>query len=383
MCFFTNNILSTIKYNNVHNIYKKGITMKASIIIALDSNVNFTRNFLYFLSKYKTIEDYEIIITSDGNNDINYEKLVYEFLKNKCIYIKNKCKQGYGVVNNIAARHTSTDILIFMNSDVILDDNCLEALIEPLSIDNIEAVQPLLIYPQNMTTQSTGHSFCQYYNTHLFENRPIRDSIVQQPDYRKAFTTALCSIKKKTFNLHGGFNEKYFNAWEGMELGLKITLNGGKCYYNPLAKAFHIRGGGRSQYKIDEKNQSAFFWSHWGNLITENLSDILNKQLKELICVNSSDYILINFSCIRDFEYIQNKLLINISDAVQYTELAGYSSIEFFKTLPYFWLSVKNNLIYLANNFSVITNNRLWFEMRKNNKDLIIDLSGNCLLCQS
>lgn len=45
--------------------------MKASIIIALDSSENFTRNFLYFLSKYKTINDYEIIIASDGNNDIN------------------------------------------------------------------------------------------------------------------------------------------------------------------------------------------------------------------------------------------------------------------------------------------------------------------------
>lgn len=44
-----------------------------------------------------------------------------------------------------------------------------------------------------------------------------------------------------------------------MELGLKITLNGGKCYYNPLAKAFHIRGGGRNQYKIDETSQSAYF----------------------------------------------------------------------------------------------------------------------------
>ena len=109
----------------------------------------------------------------------------------------------------------------------------------------------------------------------------------------------------------------------------------------------------------------------------------LNKQLKELISVNSSNYILINFSCIRDFEYIQNQLLINRADAVQYTELVEYSSIDFFKTLPYFWLSVKNNLIYLVNDFSVITNNQLWFEMRKNNKDLIIDLSGNCLLCQS
>lgn len=357
--------------------------MKASIIIALDSNENFTRNFLYFLSKYETIDDYEIIITSDGNNDINYRKIVYEFFGSKCIYIENRNKQGYGIVNNIATKYASTNIFIFMNSDVILENKCLEALIEPLSRDEIDSVQPLLIYPQNMTTQSTGHVFCQYYNTHLFENRPITDSIVQQPDYREAFTTALCAIKKKTFNTYGGFNEKYFNAWEGMELGLKITLDGGKCYYNPLAKAFHIRGGGRSQYKIDETNQSAYFWSQWGNKITENLSEVLNKQLKELIHGDINDYILINFSCIRDFDYIQNKLLINISDSIQYTELAGHSYIEFFKTLPYFWLSIKSNIIYLANNFSIINNNRLWFDMRKEHHDLIIDLSGNCLLCQN
>lgn len=73
--------------------------MKASIIIALDSNVNFTRNFLYFLSKYKTIEDYEIIITSDGNNDINYEKLVYEFLKDcACLF----SKRNTDITSNIA-----------------------------------------------------------------------------------------------------------------------------------------------------------------------------------------------------------------------------------------------------------------------------------------
>lgn len=357
--------------------------MKASIIIALDSNINFTRNFLYFLSQYDTINDYEIIIISDGNNDIKYREIVYEFFENKCIYIENNNKQGYGVVNNIAAQYSSSDILIFMNSDVILDSNCLEELIEPLSHIGIDAVQPLLIYPQTMVTQSTGHVFCHYHNAHLFENRSIKDSIVQQPDYREAFTTALCSVKKEVFDLYGGFNEKYFNAWEGMELGLKITTNGGKCYYNPLAKAFHIRGGGRSQYKIDETYQSAYFWSQWGNRITENLSVILNNQLKEIKHVNSSDYILINFSCIRDFEYIQNKLLINISDSIQYTELAGYSYIEFFKTLPYFLLFVKNNLIYLANNFSVLSNNRLWFNMRKNHEDLIIDLSGNCILCQN
>lgn len=353
--------------------------MTASIIIALDSGENFTRNFLYFLSRYETIRDYEIILTSDGNNEIDYNKIIYEFFDNNCIYINNDKKHGYGIVNNLASQYASTDILIFMNADVILGEKCLEALIEPFFNKEIDAVQPLLIYPQNMSTQSTGHVFCQYYNTHLLENRSITDKIVQQPGYRKAFTTALCAVRKDVFNKYGGFNEKYFNAWEGMELGLKITSDGGKCYYNPFAKAFHIRGGGRGQYKIDEKPQTAYFWSQWGK-ISENLSDVLNLQMKDLI-QNNDNYYLINFSCIRDFEKISDKLLINISDSIKYTELAGYTNIEFFKTLPYFWLSIKNDIIYLANNFTVVKNNKLWFDMRKEHNDLIIDLSGNCLPC--
>lgn len=53
--------------------------MKASIIVALDSNLNFTDNFLYFLSQYKNIEQYELIFTSDGNNDVNYKKVFVAF----------------------------------------------------------------------------------------------------------------------------------------------------------------------------------------------------------------------------------------------------------------------------------------------------------------
>lgn len=351
--------------------------MLASIIVSLDSNENFTRNFLYFLSTYTSIGEYEVILTSDGNNEIRYDKIIHDFFPDNCIYIYNEKRQGYGIVNNTASHYASTDILIFMNADIILGHKCLESIIAPFSDKTIEAVQPLLIYPQSMCTQSTGHVFCRYYNAHLLENRPITDDIVNQPGYRKAFTTALCAVRKDIFDMYGGFNDKYFNAWEGMELGLKITSNGGKCYYNPSARAFHIRGGGRGQYKIDETPQTAYFWSKWGQNISENLSEILNQQIK--IINQGKEYVLLNFSCIRDFSDIASKLAINILASVEYTELAGYSSIEFFKTLPYFWLSFKKEIIYLANNFTIIKNNKLWFDMRKHHNDLILDLSGNCL----
>lgn len=351
--------------------------MKASIIVALDSNLNFTENFLYFLCKYQTIQDYELIFTSDGNNDINYEKSIKKYFNENYIYIEHKTKLGYGVVNNIAARYATTDILIFMNADIILQANCLENLICSFKQEKIQAVQPLLIYPQTMRVQSTGHVFCKYYNTHMYENRNINDSIVNQPGLRKAFTTALCAIYKDIFFKHGGFDEYYFNAWEGMELGLKISNSGGYCYYSPEAKAFHIRGGGRGQYKIDETPQTAFFWSKWGKAINENLSDVINAQ------VESNDknlqFILLNFSCIRDFQYIMDKLSLDIVECLCFTELAGYSKIEFFKTLPYSLLNIEYNIIYLANNFSSIISNSLWFDLRNTYNDIIIDLSGNYL----
>ena len=353
------------------------LKMKASIIIALDSNLNFTDNFLFFLSRYNNIREYELIFTSDGNNDVNYEKSIINFFDNDYKYIEHKSKMGYGVVNNIAAQYSTTDILIFMNADIILQNDCLEKLINSLDEKHAQAIQPLLIYPQTMKVQSTGHVFCKYYNTHMFENRSIYDDIVNKPGYRNAFTTALCAIYKKEFLKHGGFDEKYFNAWEGMELGLKIVSSGGKCYYNPEAKAFHIRGGGRGQYKIDETPQTAYFWSKWGNVITENLSQVINAQL----CDNDKDlqYKLVNFSCIRDFEYITSKINLDVAVFLNYTEYAGYDKIEFFKILPYSLLDIDCNIIYLSNNYTNIINNFLWFSLRNKNNDIIIDLSGNCI----
>ena len=287
---------------------------------------------------------------------------------------------GYGIVNNIAVKESNCEYLIFMNADVILTDNCLEYMLKHFEDDKVSAVQPLLVYPQNLTVQSTGHVFCKFYNTHLFENRQYDAPIVQSPGIRKAVTTALCAIRKKTFDAFNGFNEYFFNAWEGMELGLKITQSGQKCLYEPKALAYHIRGGGRGQYQIDETPQTAYFWTTWGNEIKENLSFYLNDQLKEMTL--DSNFTLLNFSCIRNYSEITKQLRIQIEDSLEYTELAGYSKIEFFKTLPHSLVNLANSIVYLTNNFTVVSNNKLWFKLRANNNDIIMDLSGNCFKCK-
>lgn len=70
---------------------------------------------------------------------------------------------------------------------------------------------------------------------------------------------------------------------------------------------------------------------------------------------------------------------INVIEFLNYTEYAGNKSIEFFKTLPYSLLNLDCNIVYLANNYSYIIKNSLWYSLREKYNDIIIDLAGNCL----
>lgn len=148
-------------------------------------------------------------------------------------------------------------------------------------------------------------------------------------------------------------------------MGFRFISNGGNGYFNHSTKVYRTYGGRCGLYKMDE-----------------NLSETINKRLKHLVQDNNNDkYFLINFSCIPDFGNVSDKLLINIYDSIKYTEFAEHENIELLKALPYFWLCYESDIIYLVNNVKAVRNNKLWFDMRKNHKDMIIDLSGNCLKC--
>ena len=357
--------------------------MKASIIVSIDANPVLVENYICNLDKYPTITDYDVVFTNDGGHETAISKLLVEKnFNHKYQYIPNESKQGYGVVNNNAVKYALSDTLIFMNSDVILNSRCLEIMLSELESPDVDAVQPLLIYPQTGLVQSTGHVFSKNYNTHLFENRRTEDDIVQIKGERQSFTTALCCMRRDVFNAYGGFDSFYFNAWEGMELGLRIHHDGGRILYTPEARAYHIRGGGRGIYSIDERPQSAEFWSRWREKIVPDIYNYLKMQLDKINLL-SSEYILLNFSSIRDISHITDHLDLDISKTIYFTEYSGLSNIEFFKTIPYYWIVIKRPLIIFANNFTSIKNNYYWLESRGNKYDLAMDLSGNCDLCSS
>ena len=351
--------------------------MSASIIISIDSLQTHTKTFFYLLSVYPTIPNYEIIIVDDSeHHDIDCDFFnVYPTLNYKLITTTHK--MGYGKANNLGAKNASNDILVFMNDDIILDNNCLEIITTDIISGIADAVQPKLVYPQTGKIQSTGHTFTEYSNAHIFENASENTVVASISGKRSALTTALCATKKVLFEKMGGFNEAYFNAWEGMEYCLKLSANGYTCYYDSNAKAYHIRGGARGMYKLNESSQSAYFWSKWKGLISEDLHVYYNLQLND--SVKNRDYFVLNFSNVTDAIAILKKCGFQTMTQINYMHYSGLSCIDFLKLVPFRLCQYNHPLIYFCDNQKQVVNNVLWFKYRRESSDIIMDLSGNVL----
>ena len=187
--------------------------MKCSYIVAIDNTYSLTTNFLEPLLNIITENDELIIVTDACNNidTINYlETTAQRTVQIKLIQLKHKV--GFSVCNNIGIKKATGDTIIFINSDIFLESNCIKNMVSLLWSDKkIGAVQPLLIYPQSNLVQSTGHVFSDYRSGQLFCMRRPDDNIIKKCGKRQALTMALCAIKKESLIKIGGFDEYYFN----------------------------------------------------------------------------------------------------------------------------------------------------------------------------
>lgn len=350
---------------------------KASIIIPVYNNGIILNYFINHLTNSISMHEYQIIFIVDGpvNNDL--DKLLTE-LSNKFSSVSFHCLNegyGYSYANNFGRKYVETDLLIFMNTDIFVEKNCLEKMIQSLYSNHVQAVQPLLIYPQTNKVQSTGHIFGDGFNCHALKGQDINHKLVKTSTVRQALSLALCLIPTKLFDEIGGFDEYYYNGFEGLDLTLKITQKGYRCWYESSAYAYHIHGGSRNALHLNENQQAAHFWSKWGKEIRTDITDLLARQLP--INYQTSSFLIYNLTNNRSWNDILTNLPIQYENIIHKTLFANENNIDLFQALSYQTLIYPGSLIFLTTAFSQLKENIFWIKSRNSNEDLFFDLAGN------
>lgn len=184
------------------------------------------------LKALQTANIKSIIIDNASNDDCieiakNYTKEI----------IINKKNQGFGRANNIGANHAKADWLLFINPDLVIENDGIDALISAAnSYENIGILGPRII-------EADGRLFLQ--SRSLLAPKVLNNAreIMPNGDCSVPFLSGACMmVRREIFQKIGGFDENIFLFYEDDDLCRKMNDNGFCNIFVNSAIAKHGRG---------------------------------------------------------------------------------------------------------------------------------------------
>jgi GT2 family glycosyltransferase len=186
----------------------------------------------------------EIIVVDNDSIDNSKEIIIERFPKVK--WIDTRGNIGYGRANNIGIEAASSEMILLLNSDMILMpdtiENCLAAMKSDLTIgalgcrllneDGSEQKSTYSYIGDHEELLRDNHLICKLKN---FKERPV-----------KAIMGSFFLTKKDVLEKSGVFDTDFFMYCEELDLCDRITKVGYRIDYLPSVTAIHKHGGSSS-----------------------------------------------------------------------------------------------------------------------------------------
>ena len=215
---------------------------KVSVIIVNYNGKELLEKCLESLFKVQ-YNNLEVVVVDNNSTDNTIDFLTKNYPS--VIIIKLDSNKGFAEPNNIAAKITKGDFLLFLNNDTIVTPNFISEMIEVIKNDEkISICQSLLLKSDN-SIDSSGDFIDELG---VCFNSKSRTSEIQ--DIFSARGASML-IDTKIFNLLGGFDEKFFATFEDVDLGWRSWILGYKSVLVPKSIVYHIGGQTVNIFKND------------------------------------------------------------------------------------------------------------------------------------
>ncbi len=186
---------------------------------------------------------------------------------------------------NIGAGLANGEVLVFLNNDTEVPETALERLVEQVHEPGVAVAGCRLLFPTG-TIQHAGVAFIRGalydgapFGQHVFHHQG-QELAVTQACYETDCVTAACvAIRADAFHQVGGFEERYVNGLEDVDLCLKLRTAGHRIVYRGDITIIHhegaSRGSGESLWSTPEKAASArandlLYVARWGRHLDQD-----------------------------------------------------------------------------------------------------------------
>jgi GT2 family glycosyltransferase len=242
--------------------------MKLTIIVPLHNGLEFTKGFFLSLQRLPPLVTWDIIWVDDLSTDGTREWLNGLVIRNHHI-ILNRQRLRYAANNNLGAKMADGDILLFLNNDIILSPNWIAPLMQIFERnENLGVIGNIQLQPATGRIDHAGICFDLIgLPDHHLKNRAL-SAAHGNGCFVPAVTAACCMIRRDLFLSVGGFDERYRNGCEDVDLCLRLGEMGYRHWVDYRSVIYHHVSSSPGR-KDHENRNLALFLRRWGHLTSK------------------------------------------------------------------------------------------------------------------
>ena len=229
---------------------------KADVVISLYNNAEYTKACLESLEASRGEVPFRVILVDNGSTDGTRELL--EAWQDRAEVVRPGENLGFAKGNNLGATYGTSPYLLFLNNDTVAEPGWLDRMVAEMDANpDIGIAGAKLLYP-NRTVQHAGLEIINGVPDHVFRNAPEDDPQANVARDLDMITGACMMIRRELFGTLGGFDSKYVNGVEDVDLCLRVRDRGFRVRYVPEAVLEHHEGTSEGRYDHVQPNLEKF-----------------------------------------------------------------------------------------------------------------------------
>lgn len=181
----------------------------------------------------------EVVLTLNIPEDLpaSLEQLPYSLL-----VLRNETPLGFGENHNRAFNHSRAPYFCVVNPDIRVASNIFPVLMDGLQNPSFGVIAPLIVNGEGVVEDSARKFptpfkiLCKLFGGCRGQDYSIGSALIE-PDWVGGMFMV---FRRDTYELLGGFDQKFFLYYEDVDLCARIRLNGLRVVMNPSVQATHL-----------------------------------------------------------------------------------------------------------------------------------------------
>jgi GT2 family glycosyltransferase len=360
---------------------------RVSVIVPIFNGVEFLPAFFESLAGALP-DNSQVILVDDGSVQPVWD-MVPEFgTAESVVRLRNEVNLGYCVAVNRAFPLATGDIVVQLNTDLILDPDCIGAMVDLIEREkDVGIVGSKLVFPTTGLVQHVGMALGNFTKPHVFLEMPTSHPLCCKTRQVQVITGATAAMTRHVLDKIGPFDERYFNHNEDIDHCLLAGKHGFRNFLCADSVAHHWESQSGPARFAGVEPAEAFFWSRWGPGLESDLGlfidEALDHILEEAPQLEGAPLEVLDLSRGADQPIVLDSLGRRWPDLDErirrYRQASNPAArLHLPLVLPHWVAHEPVPFIYLVDRYRELSENDLWFANRSRvvAEELVIDLTG-------